>query len=258
MIKGLYVAALGATLVARPVVAQDDASIAGRIVSKASKAAVAGVDLELAPGSRRLVSDDSGRFKFDRVPAGNVTLLVRRIGFLPESLYVTLSAREDLDLLVELRQAPQVLDTVSVAAPAQPVVTGKLSEFYERKKFGIGRFIEAREFENVLHYQMADILASRLSGVRKVPLGGVAVAIGTRRGTPHGLVGSPRRGMPCLTAVYLDGTIVAGGAGMPPFDINQVDPQHVAAIEFYTGLGQIPAQFNKTGSGCGVLLIWTK
>ncbi|MGQ0642901.1 MAG: hypothetical protein ACT4P6_19315 [Gemmatimonadaceae bacterium] len=42
------------------------------------------------------------------------------------------------------------------------------------------------------------------------------------------------------------------------FDVNTLTPAHISAVEFYSGPGQIPAQFNKTGSACGVLLLWTK
>ncbi|MEW5918356.1 MAG: hypothetical protein AB1762_18280, partial [Gemmatimonadota bacterium] len=42
------------------------------------------------------------------------------------------------------------------------------------------------------------------------------------------------------------------------FDVNSINPTHVAAIEFYAGAAQMPAQYNRTGSACGALLIWTK
>jgi hypothetical protein len=250
--------ALGAALLGRPVMAQSSASIAGRIVHKATGMALAGADLELQPGARRLVSDDSGRFKFDQVPVGNVTLTVMRIGFVPESLYVTLGDREDLDVRVELEQAIQTLDTVSVAARAEPIPRGKLSAFYERKQYGIGRFLEEKELSDLAHRQMADILGARLPGVRKIRLpGGSGVAIGTSRLIPRALRGGPPQ--PCYADVYLDGTVVyTNASGMPVFDVNTLNPAHISAVEFYGGPGQIPSQYNKTGSACGVLLIWTK
>jgi hypothetical protein len=32
----------------------------------------------------------------------------------------------------------------------------------------------------------------------------------------------------------------------------------VAAMEFYNGPSQVPPEFNRTGSACGVIVIWTK
>ncbi|MGQ0642900.1 MAG: carboxypeptidase-like regulatory domain-containing protein [Gemmatimonadaceae bacterium] len=193
MIRSLIGVALGVSPLTQSVMAQNSASLAGRVVHKASRAALAGADSDLAPGSRRLVTDDSGRFKFDQVPAGNVTLIVKRIGFVPESLYVTLGDREDVDVLVELEEAAQRLDTVSVAARETPIPRGRLSAFYERKPFGIGRFLEAKDFEDVTNRQMAEILAARLPGIRKVPLrGGSSVAIATSRSSRM----ATRRGPP--------------------------------------------------------------
>jgi len=31
-----------------------------------------------------------------------------------------------------------------------------------------------------------------------------------------------------------------------------------AGVEFYPGGATIPSQYNKTGSSCGVLLLWTR
>ena len=268
MTKALHAIALGAALIARPVLSQNDASIAGRIVGKATKATVAGAEIELAPGSRRLVSDDSGRFKFDQVPAGNVTLLVRRIGFLPESLYVTVGSREDLDLVIELEQAAQSLDTVTVAGKSTPIPRGKLAAFYERKSFGIGRFIDSTILAQQENRQLGELIASRTPGTRLIRARGSGAAwLSTSRGTgsiaPAQL--DPfdvRRGAnprACYPEVYVDGAIVYSyGKGMPLFDINQITTNSVAAVEVYIGPSQTPMQFAKVGAVCGVVLIWTK
>jgi len=268
MTRTLRIVALGAVLIARPALAQNDGTIAGRIVSTATKAAVAGADIELAPGSRRLVSDDSGRFKFDQVLPGNVTLLVRRIGFVPESLYVTVGPKEDLDLLVELEQAAQSLDTVTVAAAATPIPRGKLAAFYERKQFGIGRFIDSTILAQQENRQLGELIASRTPGTRLIRARGSGAAwLSTSRGTgsiaPAQL--DPfdvRRGAnprACYPEVYVDGAIVYSyGKGMPLFDINQITTNSVAAVEVYVGPSQTPMQFAKVGAVCGVVLIWTK
>ena len=49
-----------------------------------------------------------------------------------------------------------------------------------------------------------------------------------------------------------------GGISEPPFDINSITTNHVAAIEFYSGPATIPAEFNATQGTCGALVIWTK
>jgi hypothetical protein len=51
----------------------------------------------------------------------------------------------------------------------------------------------------------------------------------------------------------VDGTVIP-----QDFSINYIDPGEVAAIEWYAGPSQMPAQFNMVGNDCGALVIWTK
>ena len=53
-------------------------------------------------------------------------------------------------------------------------------------------------------------------------------------------------------AVYLDGL---------PFraeDLLSVSTANVAAVELYNGPSEVPVEFKRTGSACGVIVIWTK
>jgi hypothetical protein len=45
---------------------------------------------------------------------------------------------------------------------------------------------------------------------------------------------------------------------LPPPDFNRLPVNEYAAVEFYPGTGTAPAEFNRTGNGCGVLLLWTR
>jgi hypothetical protein len=60
--------------------------------------------------------------------------------------------------------------------------------------------------------------------------------------------------------VYLDGALVYDSKhpenGL--FDVNTIPPEHIAGIEIFSSAAQVPAKFNRTGGGCGVLLIWTR
>jgi hypothetical protein len=262
-------------LLAHSASAQNSARINGRVVSKTTKTALSGAEVDLAPGARRIVSDDSGRFRFDEVAVGNGTIIVKRIGFTPESVYFTVGDKEDLDVVVELTQSVQSLDTVTIAARENSIPTGRLAGFYERQKLGHGRFMEVKDLEQHLHRRLGDILTGRIAGTRLVRSGrgGNAAYIATTRSTPNALLSGPgamspggaRLPPPCYASVYVDGTVVftsgqERNASRPDdvlFDINSIDPSHLSAIEFYTS-AQVPAQYNKTGSSCGVLLIWTK
>lgn len=266
------IAALVACLVmhAAGAAAQDDARIAGRVVHKTSKAGIPGAEVLLSPRTQRVVSDSAGHFRFDRVSAGVVAVLVKRIGFAPESALFEIAAREDIDILVEMEESAQTLDTVNVAARSDPIVRGKLAAYEERKRFGIGRFIDSTVLEDQRNRQLGELIVSRSPGSRLVRsrLGGAAWVATTRM---LGQTIMPRSNVDqsdlnrgadpraCYPEVYLDGAIVYSfGKQMPLFDINSISTSTVSAIEFYVGPSQIPLQFNKTGAACGVLVIWTK
>jgi hypothetical protein len=59
----------------------------------------------------------------------------------------------------------------------------------------------------------------------------------------------------------VDGTLVYADSQRPHaalFDINSISPQNIEGIEVYRSAAQIPAQFNRTSSSCGVVLVWTR
>ena len=262
---------LGVVVLLAPLVAgaQEHARIAGRVVYKSTKAGIPGAEVRLLPPSAPLVTDSGGFFRFDRVLPGDVTLIVRRVGFAPESAFFEVHPREDLDVLVELRESVQQLDTVNVAGRADPLATGKLKGFYERKHFGIGALIDAGDLKGEVHQQLGDVITSRVPGTRLVRGRlGPSSWIATRRDSgirPAGarldqidrqLGADPTA---CYPDVYVDGVnVYQFGFGRRLFDISSINTFDVAAIEVYVGAARIPIQYNKSSSACGVLLIWTK
>jgi hypothetical protein len=265
--------ALGVSI-AQPAAAQANGSIAGRVVSVATAAPLAGADVLLRPGNRRAATDSSGRFRFTEVAPGEVTLLVRLIGFAPDSARINVKPNDDVDVRIELkRAAAQPLDTVTVAGQEQALDRGKLAEYYKRKQFGTGRFFDSDILEKERDGQLAEIISSRAPGLRLVRsrmANMTFVASGRRSantffGTRPTITQFDKDGgadpRACYVDVYLDGVpVYKFGSTIPDplFDINALRPETVAAIELYVGAAQVPLQYNRTGSLCGVLLIWTK
>ena len=247
-------------------------TLAGRVVRSGTNVGIPGAEVILTPRNARVLTDAAGEFRFDAVPAGYVMVHVRRIGFAPESLGVNMPMAAAID--IELREAAQKLDTVSVSVREEPIAAGKLAGFYERKQAGFGKFVEAKEIENMLTRRLGDIIVARMPGTRTVRgvKGGMAAYIATTRMAPEAITSAMKGAMrppPCYPDVYVDGTTVYSSGSErnhPPgtpidvvlFDVNSIDPAHVAAMEFYAGAAQMPAQYNRTGSACGALLIWTK
>ncbi len=42
------------------------------------------------------------------------------------------------------------------------------------------------------------------------------------------------------------------------FDINRLDPDVIEGVEAFSGPSQVPAEYNRPGGDCGVILVWTR
>ena len=262
-----------AMLAARTASAQGD--IAGRVMaSDSGRPAVTGAEASIAKLRLTALSDSSGRFRFRNVPPGAHLVVLRAIGFRAESSTVTIDHDEVVSWDVTLTRATgaTALPERVVTAP-EVAVPAKLVEFSERRKLGVGHFIDR------------DQLAKAEGGMRQTgDVIALVPGVMVRRGTNKIWVASGRAKSvkcafctfsvgqlsqadqaagarpACFMDVYIDGALVYDSKhpenGL--FDINTVPPDHIAGIEVYTSAAQIPAKYNRTGGGCGVLLIWTR
>lgn len=178
------------------------------------------------------------------------------------------------------QEKPQPLPAVPVTASADLVPGAKLREFDRRRSNGIGRYLTEADLEKDQHRQLSDVL-KRLPGMLMVRArSSAAVFVVSSRGSATIYHESPTFGKNCPVAVWLDGVPVyrgldratigragafgggsvpqTGGIGEPPFNVNSIMTNHVAAIEFYAGPATMPAELNATQGTCGALVIWTK
>ena len=185
----------------------------------------------------------------------------------------------------EAQEKPQPLPTVPVTAEAELVRNAKLREFDRRRSNGIGRFLTEADLERDQYRLLSDAL-KKLPGIQMVRPKGTrgggssAVYVVSSRGSATIEHVSPIFGKNCPIAIWLDGVPVyrgldrfadspalgtRGGGGPPPgsvleppFDINSIMTNHIAAIDFYAGPATMPAELNATQGTCGALVIWTK
>jgi len=253
---------------------QAQGEIAGRVLSADSgRTPVQGAQVTLTKLERSALSDSSGRYRLKDVPPGEYLVVLRAIGFKSESSTVYVDRDEVLSWdIVLTRTVGTVLPERVVEAPvARP--PAKLVEFMERQKAGNGKFITR------------DQLAKAEGGVRQTgDLISVVPGVRVRRGNNQIWVASGRavntgRCVFCSNAgainqvdyaagarpacyldVYLDGTLVfdSSKSQFGLFDVNSLRPEMIEGIEVYTSASQIPAKYNRTAGGCGVLLIWTR
>jgi TonB family protein len=202
---------------------------------------IAGAQIEVEGTLHRATTDSVGRFRLIEVEAGRLRLNVRRLGFLPATLFLNLTAAGARQVMVTMSASPELLAPVVVAGEHE-VYDARLAGFLSRaEKKANGNFITRAMIERSSSARLADVLR-QVPSVRIRPVRGV--------GTMAFI-----RGASCPPLVYLDGTPANAG----PFDLDLIDLGSVEGIEIYGGIGSVPAEFAASrGDRCGVIAIWSR
>lgn len=118
-----------------------------------------------------------------------------------------------------------------------------LRAFEERRRSGAGGYFFSDSLLRTSENRSAgDLIASHVPGVSV-----------ERRGRQMSIVSARPGGLKskCYPDVYLDGVPVA-------HDLSDTSISTLAGVEFYGSGAVMPIQFNRTASGCGALLLWTR
>jgi TonB family protein len=184
-------------------------------------------------------TDDAGRVRLPGLPDGRATLAVRRIGYRPVSLEVTLPATAPVEVTMEV--LPQQLAPVVVRGSRRGPYTGRLADFQRRRDMGFGRFITATDIDRRQPLRTSDLL-------RTIP--GIAVNNG------FGPSAIRIRGNACSPLVWIDGAPASTGY----LDIDAFAPNTLAGIEVYSGVSTVPVELRGArGEGaCGVIALWSR
>jgi hypothetical protein len=248
--------------------AQQTAGLAIRVVD-AADAPVADAQLQLLGTRFAGRADQAGWIRLQGLPAGPALLRISRIGYASLETTVSLAAGATFEADVELASAPVQVERVT-ARGARENMGLAMSGFYRRKEMGFGVFMTHEDFERNQAKRPSEVFR-RMPGVRVVPSGSLgrrgyklqSVSYGpslsgsssrgamsgpSQRGNPDGGGG----GSQCEMQTYLDGVAVQLD------DIDQVRLESLGAVEVYRGPSEVPAEFNRTGSVCGVVLMWTR
>jgi len=185
-------------------------------------------------------SDDAGQFTVARVNAGAMWLRVRRIGYRPESLLVTVVAGQSIEPTVVMKQIAQSIAAVRVIGRRD--LSGPMAGFYNRLQAGGGRFFTQADIVKRQPAKMTDLL-------RSVP--GIRIE-------PRGFDNKVRiRGSRCSPLIWLDGQGLFAGE----FDLDAVDPYSFEGIEVYSGPASVPIEFQgnqRMSSSCGTIILWSR
>jgi hypothetical protein len=232
--------------------------IAGVVRADSTRQAVAGVEVLLEDPRRQTLTNDEGRYRLE-APAGTRIVLFRRVGYQPVRMRVTVGKRDTVALdAVLVRQPVQELPEVGVTVRPLPAPGSVLAAFEERRRLGIGTFIDSTELRRFEGRRLADLLRGRTS-VRIVAYQEGPGFVEYRAASS---TARDDNGDYCWTSVFLDGIPIykARSTSMRPPDLNRdFDVSSLMGIEFYRSSAQVPMEFG-TGrdSDCGVLVLWTR
>ena len=221
------------------------ATLAGAVLTDPGERPIAGAEISIRALGLSARSDSAGQFTIPRVARGQHVVTVRALGFAPIESRISFAGGQQVEFDFLLAPSAQRLDTVDVKAKEEEIpsrISMRFTGFEERRALGLGRFITQDVMEQAGGRKLTDVLLSRIPGIS------ATVDRGRRRLMSNRRVLRER----CMLRVLVNGVIQEG------FITDELDPSHVAAVEFHT-ISTTPPQFNATGSSpCGTLLIWLR
>ena len=254
-------------LLAAPLSAQ---TLRGRVVDGASSGQIEGAALRLIGADGAVAASAltaaSGAFSLVAPAAGLYSLSAERIGY--ASLLLgpfDLPVGAPLEVTVPMRLEAIALDSIAVSVDPTERFLRNMG-FYDRRRMGIGQFIDRAKIEETKAQDASDVLERGITGMRMVRKFGFA-DLEMRPGVIATLGNAQDQGINCAPLVYLNGMLVAHNTspsqrpdewGVGRFNLENLAASDIEAVEVFAGQAQAPVQFARGSGRCGVVLIWTK
>jgi TonB-linked SusC/RagA family outer membrane protein len=234
---------------AAPAAAQAVGTITGSVVASGSEAPLANAQVAAQGTNRLTLSDVNGRFRLTGLPAGEVVLEVRRVGFRPLTQRVAVGSD---GVRLVLSETPLELNAL--------VVTGQAGAVEKR---AIGNSIPVINAADQVQAASVNTLSSLING--RAP--GVVVTGGTGRagaGTVINIRGRSTLSLSQQPLIYIDGVRVSNDVGTGPrvqggnvvSRLDDIDPEDIETIEIIKGPSA--ATLYGTEAANGVVQIITK
>jgi hypothetical protein len=202
----------------------------------------------------------SGQVRLTDVAEKSLRLRFRAIGFAPGSAVIALSdSRRSVDTTLTMTAVAQRLDSIVVTENALPV-SAKMAGFERRRKEGFGRFLTIEELHDPLRSTL-DMQLRRVGRMRVVPCGNGYSAASVVSAPAQQISTCNPRGPDnhCYMSIYMDGALYFSNdkPGAPP-NLRDLNLLSFQGLEVYRSAAEMPAEYNATGSYCGVILLWTR
>lgn len=233
MMACLAAALLGAAGVAQ---AQRMSALAG-VVRDLNGLAIPNATLSVDGRTLQAVSNDSGHFFLGGIPSGRNAFTLAKLGYAVVRFEIDLQPDTTLTVNIPMRPV-QNLPGVQVAGER---LSARLLQmgFYDRKKVGLGTFLDGDRIERMAYAQQPSSFLRDVRGITVRCRAGGRCTVTASRG--------------CL-AVAINKVWVRG-----QLDDN-ISAGEVYAIEVYERAAIVPIDFSlpRWASGCGVIAVWTR
>ncbi|HEY5219342.1 MAG TPA: carboxypeptidase-like regulatory domain-containing protein [Gemmatimonadaceae bacterium] len=242
------------------------AELSGTVSHDSTHGPIAAAEVRLPQLDRITATSTTGEFRFDQLPAGRYEITIRAVGFAAWTDSVDVANDHPTRRDFALHPVAVPLDTVRTRASGQRYISPMLRAFEQRRlSHEGGYFVSDSEFRRDDNIPLATLLTRHIAGLMKVNGQGSMqyVASGRSTGNDGGPIFQSKGGAHvwCFATIYIDGVLRFVGPDSPsnpPPDLNELNADDFAGAEYYPGGASVPAEYNATGSSCGVLLLWTR
>jgi TonB-dependent SusC/RagA subfamily outer membrane receptor len=239
----LFLGTLAAVRVGHPVAVaaqQGIGAIEGKVIDAGTARPIANARITIAGTTIRATTTDAGTFRIVGVPARQVDVRVRVIGFAPASKSIVVAAGQTVQADFQL--------TVSALQLEQVVVTGS-GQQVEAKKLG-NTVAVIQPPANAPINDMSALLQAREPGLSAINSAGL-----TGSGARIRIRGNASLTQSNEPVIFLDGIRINSGGGQTS-RLEDIDPESVERIEVLKGAAA--ATLYGTEASNGVIQIFTK
>ena len=214
------------------------------IVRESSGIPIAGAVIEIGAVSVR--SDSLGRFRIQATSRDSLTLVVRRLGFVRVSAFLTAPELRGDTLLVLMDANAQMLASITVKERDLRSALG-YGSFEERRAQGLGVYVTREQIVKRNTLRLSDVVRLQ-RGVHLVRLSNGVYGVR--------FTASEGRQRACAPEIWVDGQRLRG------MEIDDVPANTVEAIELYRSTVTTPFQFTVADGAatgrCGTIVIWSR
>jgi hypothetical protein len=194
------------------------------------------------------LTDARGVARLGGILPGNRLIQVNRSGYAFTRVAADFLSGDTVRRTLQMVSAPIELEGITATSWGRSTALRRRG-FYDRQRRGFGSFMTTERIEELRPQRTLELMRY---------MRGVMITK-DRRG--HDMLISTR-GMAlgqCLPRVWVDGMqMFMSSADDQVAALDMVPPDDIEGIEVFAGPATIPAEYNPTGTACGVVLLWTR